>query len=102
MVAGVLGLHDFHPKAPRKQFVPNFTDTDGSHYLVPDDFAAIYNLAPLYDYGYTGAGQSIVIVGQSNIDDPRYRHVPHQFGHTRSQPTTDSRWQLSGDSRTMR
>jgi subtilase family serine protease len=70
MVAGVLGLHDFRLKAPRKQFVPNFTDTDGSHYLVPDDLAVIYNLAPLYDYGYTGAGQSIVIVGQSSIDDP--------------------------------
>ena len=70
IVAGVLGLHDFHPRAPRKQYVPGFTDTDGSHYLVPDDLATIYNLAPLYQYGYSGVGQSIVIVGQSSIDDP--------------------------------
>ena len=68
MVAGVLGLHDFHPKAPRRQVRPNYTATDGSHYLLPDDLATIYNLAPLYNYGYTGAGQSIVIVGQSDID----------------------------------
>lgn len=68
IVAGVLGLHDFHPKAPRKHVLPSFTGTDGSHFLLPDDMAAIYNLNPLYGYGYTGAGQSIVIVGQSDID----------------------------------
>ena len=68
MVAGVLGLHDFHPKAPRKKALPNYTGADRSHYLLPDDLATIYNLTPLYSYGYTGAGQSIAIVGQSDID----------------------------------
>lgn len=68
MVAGVLGLHDFRPKAPRKKALPNYTSGDRSHYLLPDDLAAIYNLTPLYSYGYTGAGQSIAIVGQSDID----------------------------------
>jgi subtilase family serine protease len=68
LVAGVMGLNDFHPKAPRKKIQPNFTDTDGSHDLAPDDFATIYDLAPMYGYGYLGAGQSIVIVGQSDID----------------------------------
>jgi len=68
MVAGVLGLHDFHPKAPRKKALPDYTSADGSHYLLPDDLATIYNLTPLYSYGYTGAGQSIAIVGQSDID----------------------------------
>jgi subtilase family serine protease len=68
MVAGVMGLHDFHPKAPRRQALPNFNGGDGSHFLLPDDFATVYNLAPLYQYGYTGSGQSIAIVGQSDID----------------------------------
>ena len=68
MVAAVLGLHDFHPRSARKPVRPNYTGTDGSHYLLPDDFATIYNLVPLYGYGYNGAGQSIVIVGQSDID----------------------------------
>jgi subtilase family serine protease len=68
MVAGVLGLHDFHPRAPRRQALPNYTAADGTHFLLPDDLATIYNLAPLYEYGYTGLGQSIVIVGQSDID----------------------------------
>ena len=68
MVAGILGLDDFHPRAPHKQVRPNFTATDGSHYLLPDDLATIYGLMPMYGYGYLGEGQSIAIVGQSDID----------------------------------
>jgi len=68
MVTSVMGLHDFHPRAPRKQLKPAFTDTDGSHFLLPDDFATIYNMLPLYLYGYTGLGQNIAIVGQSDIN----------------------------------
>jgi subtilase family serine protease len=68
MVTGVMGMHDFHPKAPHKRRAPVFTDSDGSHFLAPDDFATIYNLNPLYNYGFAGAGQSIVIVGQSDIN----------------------------------
>jgi subtilase family serine protease len=80
MVAGVLGLHDFHPKAPRKQAVPNYDATDGSHYLAPDDLASIYNLVPLYSYGYLGAGQSIAIVGQSDIDPTDIATFRSTFG----------------------
>lgn len=68
LVAGILGLHDFHPRAPRRHVLPGYNGTDGSHYLAPDDFATIYNLNPLYRYGYTGVGQSIVIVGQSDFN----------------------------------
>jgi len=80
MVAGVLGLHDFHPKAPRKQALPDYDATDGSHYLAPDDLAAIYNLAPLYSYGYLGSGQSIAIVGQSDIDPSDIATFRSTFG----------------------
>jgi subtilase family serine protease len=80
IVAGVLGLHDFHPKAPRKQAVPDYDATDGSHYLAPDDLAAIYNLVPLYSYGYLGAGQSIAIVGQSDIDPTDVATFRSTFG----------------------
>ena len=68
MVAGVLGLHDFHPRAPHKKARPLYSDGSGDNALVPDDYAAIYNLSPLYQYGFTGARQSIVVVGQSDID----------------------------------
>lgn len=68
MVAGVLGLHDIHPKAPRKRSIANFTAANGDHFLLPDDFSTIYNMGPLYNSGYSGVGQSIVILGQSDID----------------------------------
>jgi len=68
MVAGVLGLHDFHPKAPRRQVLSNYTAGDGTHFLLPDDFATIYDLVGFYSFGYLGQGQSIAIVGQSDID----------------------------------
>ncbi len=80
LVAGVLGLHDFHPKAPRRRAVANYTAFDGSHYLLPDDFAAIYGLSSLYSYGYSGAGQSIAIVGQSDIDPDDIAAFRSSFG----------------------
>jgi hypothetical protein len=36
-------------------------------YLVPDDVQTIYDIKPLYNGGYTGNGQYIGILGQSNI-----------------------------------
>ena len=68
MIAGVLGLHDFHPKAPRKRVTPGYSDGGGNNSLVPDDYATIYDLGRLYQFGFTGAGQNIAIVGQSDID----------------------------------
>ncbi len=53
---------------PRKQTRADYNASDGTHFLAPDDLATIYNLAPLYSYGYLGEGQSIAIVGQSDID----------------------------------
>lgn len=68
IVAGILGLNDFHPK-PRlkKPANPQMSSGGGQHNIAPDDFAAIYNVAPLYKAGVDGTGQSIVIVGQSDI-----------------------------------
>jgi subtilase family serine protease len=64
VVAGVVALHDFRPKpllVPR----PNYTYTySGStyHALVPGDIATIYNLAPVFAAGYSGQGQTIMVV----------------------------------------
>jgi subtilase family serine protease len=80
VVAGVLGLNDFHPKAPRRRALANYTASDGSHYLLPDDFAAIYGLSSLYSYGYGGAGQSIAIVGQSDINPDDIAAFRSTFG----------------------
>ncbi|MBV8631143.1 MAG: Ig-like domain repeat protein [Silvibacterium sp.] len=82
VVAGVDTLHDFR-KLPwirvmgtatrignTSEWQPQFTyngPAGAAHYLAPGDFSKIYNTAPLYKSGTDGSGQSIAIVGRSNI-----------------------------------
>ncbi len=50
----------------KADFVPDFTPPDvidPGHFLVPGDWAKIYNTAPLLERSITGAGISIAIVG---------------------------------------
>lgn len=68
-VAGVVSLHDFTPHSMRKAH-PNYTFTSqGQTYqaLSPDDLATIYNLTPLFGAGYTGVGQTIAVIEDSNL-----------------------------------
>ncbi|MGA2716035.1 MAG: protease pro-enzyme activation domain-containing protein, partial [Bryobacteraceae bacterium] len=72
IVGGFRGLNDFHPKSMATKFTPLAIEPDynsrGSHYLVPQDYATIYDVTPLYQAGFDGTGQSIAIVGQTDID----------------------------------
>ncbi len=79
LVSGIQGLDDFHLRSGQSRRLPSsasapnpvrpqFNNFDGAHYLAPDDFATIYNLRPLYNAGYDGSGQRIVVAGQSAVD----------------------------------
>jgi hypothetical protein len=50
--------------------MPSWTEgTNGVYFvLAPGDFAKQYNVTPLYSAGTTGAGQTIAIVNESNIN----------------------------------
>lgn len=71
VVAGVVSLHGF----PRQSYLHSRTALDaqpqysagGTHYMFPADFAAIYDLNPLFGAGITGAGSAIAIAARSNI-----------------------------------
>ncbi len=69
VVAGPVSLHDFR-RLPLHQQIrrvsPEFSYY-GSYYLAPADFATIYNVLPLYQQSITGSGQSVAIVGRTNI-----------------------------------
>lgn len=96
-VAGVASLHNFEKKAMNR-FVGTYSEEtrqlvkaapsysfgcgNGSecYGIVPYDFAAIYDVLPLWTAGINGLGQTIAIVGRTNINT--------------SDPTTF--WQLFG------
>jgi uncharacterized protein (TIGR03437 family) len=66
IVGGFLGLDDFKPVSMAHLVAPEF-NTGDQHFLAPADFSTIYNLKPLQDAGLDGTGQSIAIVGQSDV-----------------------------------
>ena len=72
LVAGVVSLNDFRhisqvvsmrPMTSRAQYSAGAT-----HYIFPADFAAIYDLNPLFSAGTKGAGATIAIAGRSQIN----------------------------------
>ena len=89
VVSGVVSMHDFHPK-PHNMKKPQYTitDTNGTfHALAAGDIATIYNLTPLFAAGYSGRGQSIMLVEDTYLysaaDWTAFRKT---FGLTRPYP----------------
>ena len=70
-----------------------FSFDDGSQGITPADFAKIYNVQPLYDAGINGTGQSIAIVGRSNIDVQDIRDFRNLLGL----PVNDPQIIVNGD-----
>lgn len=66
MVYSIRGLDDLGAQRLRPQH--HSVTSNGENAIIPGDLAIIYNLAPLHEKGVTGAGQKIVIVGESEFD----------------------------------
>jgi uncharacterized protein (TIGR03437 family) len=66
VVDGFIGLDDFRLQPQIRQVEPKYNGK-GFHALTPEDYATIYNIAPLYQAGFDGTGQSIMIVGESDV-----------------------------------
>ncbi len=95
VVGGVVSLHDFRPHplhhaiktahfdtrsgslstegtavTPAGAVHPDYTYTSGSstyQAVVPGDLATIYNLNPLFAAGYSGQGQTIVVIEDTDV-----------------------------------
>ncbi len=91
-VAGVVSLHDFRPKAQmiHKNVSPQYTFTTSngtSHAIVAGDLATIYNLTPLFSAGFSGKGQSIMVVEDTYLYSTGDWNVFRKtFGLTRPYP----------------
>jgi Pro-kumamolisin, activation domain/Bacterial Ig-like domain (group 3) len=82
VVKGVLSLHNFprhalftarnmQAQSATPTFGPLFTYASGTNILYgvgPTDWATIYNVLPLWNAGITGAGETIAIVGETDIN----------------------------------
>jgi len=89
IVGGVSTLHNFpkqslsvnrHPVA-----MPEYT-SGTSHYVAPADFATIYNLNPVYSSGINGSGQTIAIVGRTDIALADVQYFRSFFGLPANDP----------------
>ena len=67
VVRGVVSLHDFH-SVPSQVSVPAYNLSNGVHLLMPLDWDTIYDVSPLFSQGLDGTGQSIAVIGRTDID----------------------------------
>jgi subtilase family serine protease len=69
VVAGVVSLHDFRPRAARQPRAKYTATNNGSEqlFVAPADLATIYNLNPAFAAGYTGQGQTIAVLEDSDL-----------------------------------
>lgn len=65
-VAGVTALHNFMPH-PLGHAVPAFATSSGKQAVVPADLATIYNLKAAFAAGYSGKGQTIAVLEDSDV-----------------------------------
>ena len=101
VVKGVLTLHNFprHSNAvvhgqPLQSMAATaassyftFTAGQNTYYgLGPTDFATIYNVLPLWNSGIDGTGQTIAIVGETNINTSDVDAFRNLFGLPKNTP----------------
>ena len=83
----IANLSSFRPK-PHVRFRKNFTSSQsGDHFLTPKDIDTIYDITKAYNAGYTGSGQSIAIVGQSEVYVSDIENFQNAAGLTVKDPT---------------
>jgi hypothetical protein len=82
LVNSVMGFHDFTPH-PTVRPRGEFTFSDGNstlYYLTPADIATIYDLNSAFSAGYTGKGQTIALVEDSDMNTADAGTFRNAFG----------------------
>jgi subtilase family serine protease len=87
VVQSIMNLSSFRPK-PHLKAKPSFTSSQsGNNFLTPKDVATVYDIAAAYNSGYTGTGQSIAVVGQSEVYLSDMENFQNAAGLTVKDPT---------------
>jgi subtilase family serine protease len=82
VVGGVVSLHNFraHPLHKTISRNPLTALSGGTNALSPYDFAAIYDVAALWNLNFNGAGQTIAVAGRTNINPTDVTTFRSTFG----------------------
>ena len=68
VVTAVGSLHNFAPEPRLVRPNPRVTSTQtGNHFVAPGDYYTIYDINPLFNTGIDGTGQSIAVMGQTDL-----------------------------------
>ncbi|MBZ5664477.1 MAG: hypothetical protein LAO30_07720 [Acidobacteriia bacterium] len=69
VVVGVRGVSNFHPKshASRLKPSPDYTTSSNNIFLAPGDISTVYDVAPLYTAGIDGTGQTLAVIGETDV-----------------------------------
>jgi hypothetical protein len=85
IVQTLMGLDDF-PFEHVSRLKPAYNISSTEHSLAPGDLATIYNVTPLYQKGFNGTGQKIVIAGQSDFNMADVQAYRSKFGLPKNDP----------------
>ncbi len=68
-IHGIVSLNDFHPRPMYRKRPAYTTSINGQtvQLVTPSDLATIYDFGPAFAAGYTGAGQTIAVVEDSDL-----------------------------------
>jgi uncharacterized membrane protein len=66
VVRGIVSLHDFR-SAPAHTPAPAYTLSNSVTLLMPKDWDTIYDVGPLYSQGLDGSGQTIAVIGRTDV-----------------------------------
>lgn len=68
VVSAITGLNNFRPRPQLAKPRPRVTSSvTGNHFIAPGDFAILYDLNTLYSSGIDGTGQTIAVMGQTDL-----------------------------------
>ncbi|MDE3196180.1 MAG: Ig-like domain repeat protein, partial [Acidobacteriota bacterium] len=85
-VLAVHGMTDFRMRPHTKMKTRYTWGASGAIFVSPDDLATIYDVKPLLDSGINGTKQTIVVVGQTNINLDDIRTFRAYFNLPASDP----------------
>jgi len=84
-VTAVTNLSNFRPHTHVK---PKYTSSQsGDVFMTPLDVRTIYDVTPIYNAGYTGKGETIVVLGQSAVVTSDISNFQTALGLTANVPT---------------